>query len=90
MVRGAPRILQSDVVLSDQFLQSQDTGVSRYQVAHVCPLITDSILCWMQRLARIVPVSGEFALIESLSLLSSRGLVAFKATEPSQLTRWGA
>lgn len=34
MIRGALRIFQSDVVLSDQFLQSQDTGVSRYQVGH--------------------------------------------------------
>jgi hypothetical protein len=37
LIRGALRILQSDVVLPDQFLQSQDTGISCYQVGHFSP-----------------------------------------------------
>jgi hypothetical protein len=34
MVGGAFRILQGQVIQSDRFLQSQDSRVSRFQVAH--------------------------------------------------------
>jgi hypothetical protein len=89
MVRGAFRVLQSDVILSDQFLQSQDTGVSRCQVAHVCSLI---------RLYPVLDAASSsdrsgFGGIRAYTEFIPRffaSLVAFKATETSQLTRWVA
>jgi len=69
MVGGAFRILQGKVIQSDRFLQSKDSGVSRFQVAHFqppnnrlyplwgeAPSSECSVFLGIDRLSRVIPL----------------------------------